>query len=175
MGSFKICAWVLGNLLCSHPPAPPPGVENLPVETGTGLTLREQMEAHSNDPACSACHQQMDPIGFGLENYDAIGAWRVLDNGVPVDSEGVMPDGSEFSGAVELAGILAADPKFTHCVSEKMLSYGLGRGVEYYDTPQIELLLEELGADFGFRDLVTEIVLSPAFRMRRGGELPESF
>ncbi len=165
-------AWVLGNLLCSHPPPPPPGVENLPVETTTGETLREQMERHSNDPACSACHKLMDPIGFGMENYDAIGAWRDTDNAQPVDASGVLPDGTSFTGAAELAPILAADPKFTRCVSEKMMTYGLGRGVERYDEPQLELLLEELGADFGFRDLITEIVLSPAFRMRRGGELP---
>lgn len=116
----------------------------------------------------------MDPIGFGLENYDAVGAWRTTDNGAAVDSTGLLPDGSEFSGAVELAGILAENPKYAHCVTEKFMTYGLGRGVERYDHPQIELLLEELGESFGFRDLITEIVLSPAFRMRRGGELPET-
>lgn len=167
-------AWVLGNMLCSEPPPPPPGVENLPVEAGTGATLREQMEAHSNDPACSACHQQMDPIGFGMESYNAIGMWRDTDNGAPVDSSGTMPDGTEFEGPAELAGILAENPLYSRCVAEKMMTYGIGRGVEYYDEPQLELLLEELGEGFGFRDLVTEIVLSPAFRMRRGGELPET-
>lgn len=165
-------AWVLGNLLCSEPPAPPPGVENLPMEPGAGTTLREQMEAHSNDPACAACHMQMDPIGFGLENYNAIGAWRDIDNGQPVDSAGVLPDGTAFSGAYELAEILAANPKYAHCVAEKMFTYGVGRGVEYYDEPQLELLLASLGETFGFRDLIAELVLSPAFRMRRGGELP---
>ena len=167
-------AWVLGNMLCSEPPPPPPGVENLPVETTSGMTLREQMEAHSTDPSCSACHKMMDPIGFGMENYDAIGAWRDMDNGAPVDSSGTMPDGTDFIGTAELATYLAGNAKFTFCATEKMLTYALGRGVEHWDEPQMELLLERLGEDFGFRDLISEIVLSPAFRMRRGGELPES-
>jgi hypothetical protein len=167
-------AWVLGNLLCSEPPAPPPGVENLPMEMGEGETLREQMEAHSSDPACSACHQLMDPIGFGMENYDAIGAWRDQDNGQPVDSSGELPDGTMFNGAYELAGIIAADEKYTTCTTEKLLTYALGRGIEHWDEPQLELLAERLGPDFGFRDLITEIVLAPTFRMRRGGALPET-
>lgn len=167
-------AWVLGNMLCAHPPAPPPGVENLPMEPGSGATLREQMEAHSSDPACSACHAQMDPIGFGMESYNAIGAWRDVDNGQPVDNTGTMPDGTNFAGPAELAQILADNPRYEHCVTEKLMTYGLGRGVEYYDEPQLDLLLRELGDDFGFRDLVTEVVLSPAFRMRRGGELPDT-
>ena len=167
-------AWVLGNMLCSEPPPPPPGVENLPVETAEpGTTLREQMEAHSTDPACSGCHSLMDPIGFGMEDFDAIGGFRDMDNGSPLDSSGTLPDGSNFDGAVELAGILAEDPKYAECVAEKLLTYGLGRGLEPYDDPQLELLLEEAGEDFGFRDLITEVVLSPAFRMRRGGELPD--
>lgn len=167
-------AWVLGNLMCSEPPPPPPGVENLPMEMGQGETLREQMEAHSSDPACSACHKLMDPIGFGMENYNAIGAWRDQDNGLPVDSSGELPDGSSFNGAYELAGILAKDDKYKTCTTEKMLTYGLGRGVENWDEPQLEVLAERLGEDFGFRDLITEIVLSPAFRMRRGGALPDT-
>ena len=142
------------------------------MEMGTGTTIREQMEAHATDPSCAACHMQMDPIGFGMENFNAIGAWRDTDNGAPVDSAGTLPDGTEFNGASELAPILAANEKYTHCVSEKLMTYGLGRGVEHYDTPQMDLLIEQLGPDFGFRDLITEIVLSPAFRMRRGGELP---
>lgn len=167
-------AWVLGNLLCSEPPPAPPGVEGLPAEIDESMTMRERMEQHSTDPACAACHVQMDPIGFGLEDYNAIGEYRTMDNGRPVDSSGTLPDGSTFNGASELAGILAQSPKYADCVTEKMMTYGLGRGVESFDRPQLELLLEELGEDFGFRDLVTEIVLSPAFRMRRGGDLPEA-
>lgn len=165
-------AWVLGNMLCSEPPAPPPGVENLPMEMGSGGTLREQMEAHSADPSCRSCHQMMDPIGFGMENYDAIGAWRDMDNGAPVDSSGELPDGTSFNGTYELAALLAENDKYNHCLAEKTMTYALGRGTKYYDKPQLELLLKELGDDFGFRDLIAEIVVSPTFRMRRGGEIP---
>lgn len=165
-------AWVLGNLLCSEPPAPPPGVENLPTSPTEGKTLREQMEAHSTDPSCANCHKLMDPIGFGMENYDGIGMWRDMDNGAPVDASGRLPDGTEFNGTAELAPILAANPLYAECTTEKFMTYALGRGVEYWDKPQLELLIERLGEDFGYRDLITEIVLSPAFRMRRGGELP---
>ncbi len=167
-------AWVLGNLLCAEPPAPPPGVENLPTSTTEGKTLREQMEAHATDPSCSSCHRLMDPIGFGMENYDGIGAWRDQDNGAPVDSSGKLPDGTEFNGAAELADIIADMESYPSCVTEKTLTYALGRGVHYWDEPQIDLILERLGESFGFRDLISEIVVSPAFRMRRGGELQET-
>jgi hypothetical protein len=168
-------AWVLGNLICEAPAAPPPGVENLPTDEGETVagTIREQMARHATDPTCAGCHQMMDPIGFGLEPFDAIGRFRELDNGLPIDAQGDLPDGRTFTGAVELAQILAADEKYARCVVEKTLTYALGRGLERWDRPQITALVEAAGGlDATFRGVMTEIVLSDAFRSRRNGPLP---
>jgi len=165
--------WVLGNLLCSEPPAPPGNVNTLPQEPVEGTTLREQMEEHSNNPQCAACHKLMDPIGFGFSNYDAVGKWRDMDNGVAVDATGKLPDGTEFAGAYELSGILSKDDKYPHCAAEKMLTYALGRGMESWDDPQIDAIVQAWAdTGYGMRELIAEIATSPAFRMRRGGDLP---
>lgn len=166
--------WVLTNLWCDAPPAAPPGVPTLEQSTegSQAKTLRERMEVHSIDPTCNACHRVMDPIGFGMENYDGVGAWRDTDNGEPVDSSGQLPPDIEFNGPTELANIIAASPKLPYCVTEKTMTYALGRGLETWDNPQIDAIIRDTTeGDFRFRDIITAVVLSDAFRMRRGGEL----
>ena len=165
--------WVLEQLMCDSPPPPPPDVEGLRDEgVDPNATLRERLEAHRAQATCFACHAVMDPIGFGLENYDGTGAWRELENDKPVDSFGELPDGRSFSGALELAEVLAADEKFFECAAEKMLIYALGRGVYakfgQVDYPQVHKIASTLAAQGGTtHELITQIILSDAFRMRR--------
>jgi len=170
-------AWVLENILGTAPPPPP---EDVPVlqddpDKLTG-TLREQLEAHRANPSCASCHARIDPLGFGLENYDAIGRWRTHERDFPVDSTGVLPSGQSFDGSAELRAILIADPDdFVRCFTEKMLTYALGRGVEPYDRPTVAGIMDRLAQDeFRFHTLVQEIAASVPFQMRRGeggGEL----
>lgn len=164
--------WVLENLWCDAPPPAPPNVTPLDPAPVTGTTLRERLEQHAVDPTCNSCHRVMDPIGFGMENFDGVGAWRDTDNGLPVDSSGELPGDLSFNGPRELSDILAASPKLPYCVTEKTLTYALGRGVEDWDRPQIDAIVRQTTeGGFRFRDMMTAIVLSDAFRMRRGGDL----
>lgn len=161
--------WVLEQLMCSAPPPAPPNVEGLREEgVDPGATLRERLMQHREDPSCYGCHSVMDPIGFGLENYDGTGAWRTMDNGTAVDSLGELPDGRSFSGALELAEVLANDPKFIECNAEKMLTYALGRGVYAKfgqdDYAQVHHIAEQLTSEATMHELITQIVLSDAFR-----------
>ena len=163
--------WVLENLLNAPPPPPPPDVPNLD-EKGLGVTvsLRQQMEIHRADPVCASCHTKMDPLGFGLENFNAIGKYRTAEGKFPIDSSGTTPDGRPFKSAVELESLLAAQPQaFAECVAEKMLTYALGRGLERYDQPALRQIVTRLAAgDYKFSVLVQEIVNSMPFQMRRG-------
>lgn len=161
--------WVLEELLCSAPPPPPPGVEGLDEEGPLTGSIRERMEQHRSDPACAACHQAMDPIGFALEHFDATGAWREMDGQFAIDATGTLPDGASFDGAVELAGVLAGDARFTRCVTEKMLTYALGRGLAEPDGETVDRIHQQLLAG-GARlsDLVRLIALSDPFLYRRG-------
>jgi hypothetical protein len=158
--------WVLGRLLCQEPPPPPPGVEALPTNLPPGSTLRQVTEAHRANPSCSGCHNTLDPIGFGLENYDAAGAWREVDNGSPVDSAGNF-QGAAFQGPRELAAILKQDPAFSECISRQALAYGLGRELTDADAPVVR------GVDRRFvqgahrlPELLVAVVLSDSFRNR---------
>jgi hypothetical protein len=161
--------WVLGQLLCAEPPPPPPGVEGLMADEIEAATLRERLEIHRAQPACAACHAAMDPIGFGLENYDGIGGWRELDDGLPVDSTGVLPDGREFSGAVELSGILSEDQRFTQCLVDQLYTYALGRGVIETDRPYLrDIARGFIDANRRFEELAIQIATSEPFRNRRG-------
>lgn len=162
--------WILANLWCDEPLPPPPNVENIAQspEDREGKTVRELFEMHSKDPVCASCHRIMDPIGFGLEHYDGIGAWRDTEQGKPIDASGVLPPDIAFNGPAELADILAGSHKLSECATEKTLTFALGRGMKTSDKPQIEAIATK--PDLGFRDLITEVVLSDAFRMRRGGE-----
>src|SRR5581483_1850993 len=151
------------------PPAPPPGVP--PIEeskTGVDATLRQQMEEHRKNPACSSCHMRMDPLGFGLENFNAIGAWRTMDGKFPVDAAGALPDGRTFQSPAELKAILKQDREaFVRCLAEKLLTYALGRGLERYDRPVVaEIVSKTAAQNYRFSQLVLAIVNSVPFQMR---------
>lgn len=164
--------FVLENLLATPPPPAPPDVPPLDEEGGklTG-TLREQMEKHRDNPACASCHARMDPLGFGLENFDAVGAWRDQENKVPIDPSGKLVTGENFKGPVELNKILVESKRkeFVHSLSEKMLTYGLGRGLEFYDKCALEEIAKGLDRNgYRFSALILEIVKSVPFQLRRG-------
>lgn len=161
--------WILETLL-GTPPPPPPEMETLEEEpNGAQMTLRERLEKHRSLPACAACHEKMDALGFGLENYDAVGAWRTQDGGVPVDTAGELPGGRSFRGPKDLKALLADTERdaFVRCLTEKMLTYALGRGLEPYDKPAVDRICLELENNgFRFSQLVRSIVESLPFRMR---------
>ena len=163
--------WVLENLLGAPPPEPPadvPALEAAGTASG-GATLREQMEAHRTNPSCAVCHNQIDPIGFGLEKYDAAGAWRTHEGDAPIDDTGVLPDGTAFRGPAELKQVLRdrADA-FRRNLSEKLLTYALGRGLEHYDAEALAAIVDTARANGGrWSAFVTGVVESAPFRMRR--------
>ncbi len=162
--------WILDNLLDTPPPDPPADVPALD-ETAVGetATLRQQMEAHRANPTCASCHRRMDPLGFGLENFDAIGAWRVMDGKFAIDPKGELPDGRAFHQPSELRTILLQDRQdFARALTSKLLIYALGRGLERYDKPTIRGIVKRLPQhDYRFSGLVLEIVNSLPFQMRR--------
>jgi mono/diheme cytochrome c family protein len=163
--------WVLENLLGAPPPQPPDDVPELEEsQIGESASLRQQLEQHRAAAACAVCHDQIDPIGFGLENYDAVGAWRTHDGKIPIDASGALPDGSSFNGAQELVAVLKGQSgAFTRNLSEKMLTYALGRGLETYDSAAVEQIRRNLAADgYRFSTLILETVKSTPFQMRRG-------
>jgi hypothetical protein len=163
--------WVLDNLLGTPPPPPPPNVPELDdKERKLAGTLRQQMEQHRTNPTCAACHAKMDPIGFGLENFNAIGAWRDKDGDAAIDATGKLASGDEFKGAGDLANLLATKraDEFRRCLAEKMLTYALGRGVEYYDRPAVERIMAALQAgDDKFSALIVAVAQSFPFQNRR--------
>jgi hypothetical protein len=162
--------WILENLLAAPPPDPPAGTPRLDEATiGAGMSLRQQMEAHRSNATCAACHQRMDPLGFALENYDAIGAWRGRDGEFPIDASGKLPDGRSFTGPSGMRAVLKQDrDAFALAVTEKMLTYALGRGLERYDKRAIKDIARGLAArDYRFSALVDQIVTSAPFQMRR--------
>jgi hypothetical protein len=162
--------WVLANILGAPPPPPPPNVPVLKerAETDKPLTMRERMAEHRANPACAGCHKLMDPVGFALENYDAVGRWRTTENGAPVDSAGGLPDGSSFQGAAGLRKALLSRPEiFVTTTTEKLMTYGLGRGVEDFDAPAVRRIVRDAQKnDYRFSDLVLGIVRSIPFQMR---------
>jgi hypothetical protein len=163
--------WILENLLNSPPPPPPPDVPNLDeASIGQSASMREQLEQHRKNATCASCHARMDPLGFGLENFDATGAWRTQDGKFSVDASGTLPDGRSFKGPQELRAILRADRSaFTEGLTEKLLTYALGRGLERYDKPAVKKIASLVAADnYRFSSLVLEIVKSLPFQMRRG-------
>lgn len=161
-------AYVFDHLLCGEIPPPPPGVEGLAFDT-EGLTQRERLDLHRQDPSCSSCHNIMDPLGFGLENYDAVGAYRELDGTLPVDASGELPDGQSFSGAIELGQVLADDPRFPECVTQKFMTYALGRVFSTKDDWRKFLTQELRPKDGSLRTILREVLLSDAFRTRQAG------
>ncbi len=163
--------WILENILNAPPPPPPPDVPNLDeTKIGQSLTVRQQLEEHRKNPTCASCHARLDPLGFGLEKFDAIGAWRTMDGKLPVDDSGELPDGRKFNGPEELRKIILADrDAFAQCLTEKLLIYGLGRGLERYDKPTVKKIAAQVAAhNYKFSSVVLEIVNSLPFQMRRG-------
>lgn len=162
--------WILENLLNAPPPPPPPDVPSLDEQgLGKDISLREQLEMHRSNPTCASCHGRMDPLGFALENFDAIGSWREKDGQFPIDSSGSLPDGRSFKGYKDLLALLRADPgAFTECLAEKMLTYALGRGLERGDKRTVKEIAERVARDqYRFSSLVLGIALSEPFRMQR--------
>ncbi len=171
-------AWVLSELLCqtlAQPPGVVPELDESAVPTDVNLpkgseNVRERLERHRADPACNSCHQILDPIGLGLERYDAVGSYReAYGNLDPITPAGVLPDGTAFAGPEELAEILAQDPRFSACVASKLFTYALGREAEELDALTLEKLHRNWAArGLTLRNLLKEVVVSDSFRFRRG-------
>ncbi len=165
--------WVLENLLATPPPPAPPDVPALddPSKEAVKGSLRVRLEKHRADAGCASCHARMDPLGFGLENFDGIGGWREKDEGFKIDPAGKLVSGETFAGPNELNKILASQKReeFLHCMAEKMLIYALGRGMEWYDKPTQEQIAAEVKAgNYKFSSLIMSVVKSVPFQLRRG-------
>lgn len=161
--------WVLENLLGTPPPPPPANVPSLNESNiGTEVSLRQRLEEHRKNPSCSPCHNVMDPIGFGLETYDAVGAYRTHDGNFPIETAGALPGGKTFNGSKGLKEVLKGQSDaFVRNVTEKMLTYSLGRGLERYDRPTVDAIAKQVAAnDYRFSALVMEVVKSKPFQMR---------
>jgi hypothetical protein len=162
--------WILDNLLGMPPPSPPANVPPLEASAGTDrpLSMREQMAAHRANAVCASCHKLMDPIGLALENFDAVGRWRMQDAAGPIDASGDLLDGTHVNGAVELRQALLRRPEvFVGTVTEKLLTYALKRGVEAPDMPTVRSIVRDVSRqNYRFTSLVLGVVKSPAFQMR---------
>ena len=174
--------WILANLLGAPPPDPPADVPAL-AEDGAGNhsradTVRQRLARHRRNPACAGCHALIDPPGFALENFDAVGRWRAFDEAFrPIDASGALPDGTRFDGVADLRAALTASPeRFVTTVVEKLLTYALGRGLASYDMPAVRRIVRDAAPDYRLADLVAGVARSVPFRMRRaaGGERSES-
>ena len=171
--------WVLENILGVSPPEAPPDVPDLaePEQVATAMTMRERMEAHRANPVCASCHRMMDPLGLALENFDHAGRWRTVEESfdsrsasfVPIDAAGALPDGTPFDGAAGLRrALLDRSDRFVATMTEKLLTYALGRGLEHYDMPAVRGIAREASDDdYRFSSLVLGVVKSVPFRMRR--------
>ena len=166
--------WLLEEVLGTPPPPPPPLVATLSPDDSKqdGLTFRQRLEKHRKDPNCAACHNRLDPLGFALENFDPVGRWRTKIGEEPVDASGRLVTGEEVDGPVALKrALMARKHLFVRHLTEKMLAYALGRGLEHYDTPTVKRIMEDLArSDYRASHLVMEIVRSTPFRMRRGAD-----
>jgi len=167
--------WVLEQILGTPPPPPPPGVSELDEQHELKGTLRQRMEQHRANPSCANCHQQMDALGFAFENFDAIGRFRAKDGADVIDPSGTLPNGQSFKGPAELKTVLTEKKDLlARNVTEKLMTYALGRGLEYYDERTIKQVVAEMAKqDYKFSTLVASIVQSDPFRQRRGKELKE--
>ena len=164
--------WILENILGTPPPPPPGDVPPFPPEAGENgeiRSVRERLAAHRKNPVCANCHAPMDPLGFALENFDAVGKWRTLDANAPIDASGVLVDGTKFTGPAELRQTLVLrETQVVRTISEKLLTYALGRGLESHDAPVVRQVARSTAAQGGrWSSLILEIVKSTPFRMRR--------
>jgi hypothetical protein len=161
--------WVLDNLLCTPPAPPPPDVPDLPEEDIPTGSIREQLEAHQSNPVCASCHRLMDPIGFGLDNFDAIGAYRTEDRGFPIDATGTLFEDQAFANAIELGQVIAANPGVYRCMVEKLYTYTGRSPYRIESTEHIDELAAEFAAGgYRLRDLIVKVVTHPSFVLRRG-------
>lgn len=162
--------WILEQILGTPPPPPPPNVPELEAATGVDAkaSLRERTEQHRANPDCATCHEKMDPLGFAFEHFDAIGAWRDKDGEFAIDSSGKLPDGRTFKGAADLKQLLMQGDNFTRTITEKMLTFALGRGLEYYDKCAVDEIVAALKKhDHRFATLILEVIKSQPFQMRQ--------
>jgi len=162
--------WILENFLGVPPPPPLPDVPALRDNTVDGnLSVRKRLAEHRTNAACAPCHNLMDPVGLSLERFDAIGRWRSEEGGEPIDPTGSLPDGTEFHGVDGLEKALLDRPElFVGTIAEKLLTYGLGRGVEYYDAPAVRAILREASAnDSRISSIILGVVNSKPFQMKR--------
>ncbi len=166
--------WIMEVLLGSPPPAPPPNVPSLDetkasTDSGKTLSVRERMEEHRKNPTCNACHRVIDPLGLSLDNFDVIGAWRIKDNGVPVDTTGRLYDGTELAGPASLRqALLDHQDALIRAFTDNLMAYALGRRVEYYDQPAVRAIVKKAAQNNNrFSSFVMGIVTSPAFQMAR--------
>jgi len=165
--------WVLENILGTPPPPPPPNVPALQEDKiSEKLTMRERMQQHRANPVCASCHSRMDPLGFGLENFDAIGRWRIQEAGSRIDASGTLLDGTKFQGPVELRNGLLKHPElFVATAAEEMLTYALGRRLEAYDQPALRGIVREAAvSNYRWSTLILGIVKSLPFQMRDHAE-----
>jgi hypothetical protein len=163
--------YILNNILGTPPPPPPPDVPALDdAKVGSEVSLRKQLEAHRANAVCASCHSKMDVLGFGLENYDAIGKWRTVDGKFPIDVGGTMPSGKTFQTAAEMRTILVGSmPQISRCLIEKIMTYALGRGMQTYDNRTIDQINKDLATDgYKFQTLIYDVVRSLPFQSRRG-------
>lgn len=163
--------YLLNNILGTPPPPPPPDVPALDAsKVGSEVSLRKQLEEHRSNAVCASCHSKMDVLGFGLENYNGIGKWRTVDGKFAIDASGTLPGGKSFATPAELKGILAGQiPEFARCVTEKLMVYALGRGLQASDGPTVRAIDEHLQAkNYPFQDLVYEVIHSLPFQSRKG-------
>jgi Protein of unknown function (DUF1592)/Protein of unknown function (DUF1588)/Protein of unknown function (DUF1585)/Protein of unknown function (DUF1595) len=168
--------WILENVLGAPVSSPPPGVDDLKVQGARALNLRERLEQHRSRAECASCHARMDPLGYGLDNFDAVGAWRDRDGETPIDPSGTLPDGLRFRGVAELRAMLIEQPeRFTRCLTEKLLVYALGRGLVPADRPVVNQIVRHAGRNGQrFSSLVIALVRSDPFQKRnsRPGGVP---
>jgi hypothetical protein len=166
--------WILENLLGTPPPPPLPNVGDLKPTNGEGvvLSMRQRMEQHRRNPVCASCHAMMDPLGLSLENFDAVGKWRTIaESSDRIDAAGMFPDGTKFEGATGLKQMLLQSDRFVPTVTEKLLTYALGRGLEHYDAPAVRGIVRNAARDdYRFSSLIAGVVQSTPFQMRRAGE-----
>jgi hypothetical protein len=163
--------WLLENILAAPIPPPPPNVPALEASNKDNkpLSVREMLEVHRKNPVCASCHARMDPLGFSLENFDAIGHWRTIEARAPINASGVLQDGTTVDGPAALGRALVAQKElFVRAVTEKLLTYALGRQMAYYDAPAIRGIVRSAAADdYRWSSIILNIVRSAPFQMRR--------
>ncbi len=164
--------WILENILGTAPPPPPGDIPSLAPDDKKhkNISFRKQLEVHRQKAECAACHNLLDPLGFTLENYNAIGEWRLTEKGEPIDSFGKLISGETFNNGAEMKSVLRKNKAddFLHCISEKLLTYSIGRGLEYYDQPALEkIIIQTKQNDLTLRSLIHAVCSSTPFQMTR--------